>query len=206
MYAEELFFTPKYVKAKEMADQGAFGKVYLVKQSEKHFGPHAAWFWDVRALGRRRLHGHGLPRHRLLPTGSSTAPRSKASTARWAPTSTATRPKARTTAICIIEFENDAVGLIEDSWAKRGGMDDRIEVYGSEGVSYAQPAHGQRPADLQRIRLRLRRREGPDHEGLELPGLRGAVELRLPAGDAPLRPLRARQGEARKPPAKTAAS
>jgi len=45
--AEELFFTPKYVKAKEMADQGAFGKVYLVKQLEKHFGPHAAWFWDV---------------------------------------------------------------------------------------------------------------------------------------------------------------
>src|SRR5882724_2439681 len=38
MYAEELFFTPKYVKAKEMADQGAFGKVHLVKQSEKHFG------------------------------------------------------------------------------------------------------------------------------------------------------------------------
>src|SRR3954469_17173598 len=34
MYAEELFFTPKYVKAKEMADNGAFGKIYLVKQSE----------------------------------------------------------------------------------------------------------------------------------------------------------------------------
>ena len=46
-YAEELFFTPKYVKAKQMADQGAFGKVYLVKQSEKHSGPHAPWFWDV---------------------------------------------------------------------------------------------------------------------------------------------------------------
>lgn len=41
MYAEELCFTPKYVKAKEMADQSAFGKVYMVKQSEKHFGPHA---------------------------------------------------------------------------------------------------------------------------------------------------------------------
>ena len=51
MYAEELFFTPKYVKAKEMADQGAFGKVYLVKQSEKHFGPHADWFWDVQKSG-----------------------------------------------------------------------------------------------------------------------------------------------------------
>src|SRR5436190_14237518 len=36
LYAEELFFTPKYCKAKEMADQGAFGKIHLVKQSEKH--------------------------------------------------------------------------------------------------------------------------------------------------------------------------
>ena len=51
LYAEELFFTPKYVKAKEMADQGAFGRVYLVKQSEKHYGPHADWFWDVDQSG-----------------------------------------------------------------------------------------------------------------------------------------------------------
>src|SRR5271169_3359597 len=41
MYGEELLFTPKYLKAKEMADAGAFGKIYLVKQSEKHFGPHS---------------------------------------------------------------------------------------------------------------------------------------------------------------------
>ncbi|MBL7132576.1 MAG: hypothetical protein ISS78_00630 [Phycisphaerae bacterium] len=32
IYAEELFFTPKYVKAKQMADEGAFGKVYLAKR------------------------------------------------------------------------------------------------------------------------------------------------------------------------------
>ena len=50
-YAVELFFTPKYVKAKEMADQGAFGQVYLVKQSEMHFGPHADWFWDIERSG-----------------------------------------------------------------------------------------------------------------------------------------------------------
>jgi predicted dehydrogenase len=51
MYAEELYFTPKYVKAKEMADQGAFGDLYLVKQSEKHYGPHADWFWNVDRSG-----------------------------------------------------------------------------------------------------------------------------------------------------------
>src|SRR3954468_14050794 len=51
LYAEELFFAPKYVKAKQMADEGAFGRVHLVKQGEKHSGPHSSWFWDVAQSG-----------------------------------------------------------------------------------------------------------------------------------------------------------
>src|SRR5213083_925940 len=51
LYAEELFFAPKYVKAKQMADEGAFGRVHLVKQGEKHSGPHSDWFWDVAQSG-----------------------------------------------------------------------------------------------------------------------------------------------------------
>ena len=39
--------------------------------------------------------------------------------------------------LCIMEFANGAVALIENSWARRGGMDDRIEVYGDGGVTYA---------------------------------------------------------------------
>ena len=31
LYAEELFFAPKYVKAKQMADERAFGRVHLVQ-------------------------------------------------------------------------------------------------------------------------------------------------------------------------------
>ena len=42
----------------------------------------------------------------------------------------------------IIEFENNAMGLIEESWARQGGMDDRAEIYGSEGVTYADLHHG----------------------------------------------------------------
>ena len=51
MYAEELYFTLKYVRAKQLVDEGALGRVYQVKQSEKHFGPHAGWFWDVTESG-----------------------------------------------------------------------------------------------------------------------------------------------------------
>ena len=42
MYAEELCFTPKYVRAEAAARRGRAGPAHLVKQSEKHDGPHAA--------------------------------------------------------------------------------------------------------------------------------------------------------------------
>ena len=55
--------------------------------------------------------------------------------------------------IGIIEFANGAVGVVENSWARRGGMDDRIEVYRRCRRFLRQSAHGQRAADLQRTRL-----------------------------------------------------
>src|SRR5579859_4495604 len=51
MYAEELCFTPKYVRLKQLIDEGALGAIHLVKQAEKHDGPHAAWFWDTKRSG-----------------------------------------------------------------------------------------------------------------------------------------------------------
>src|SRR5262249_43183390 len=51
MYAEELCFTPKYVRLKQLVDEGALGTIHMVKQMEKHDGPHAGWFWDVKRSG-----------------------------------------------------------------------------------------------------------------------------------------------------------
>src|SRR5438270_193917 len=51
LYAEELCFAPKYVRAKRLVEEGALGKAFLVKQSEEHDGPHADWFWDVDRSG-----------------------------------------------------------------------------------------------------------------------------------------------------------
>jgi predicted dehydrogenase len=50
-YAEELCFAPKYIRLKQLVDEGALGRVHLVKQSEKHDGPHAPWFFDTRRSG-----------------------------------------------------------------------------------------------------------------------------------------------------------
>lgn len=136
MYAEELFFTPKYVKAKEMADQGAFGKVYMVKQSEKHFGPHAAWFWDVNLSGGgvfMDMGCHGV----IFCHWFLNRPAVLSVYCQMGTYVHGDKTQGEDNSICILEFDNNAVGVVEDSWARRGGMDDSIEVYGEGGVTYA---------------------------------------------------------------------
>jgi myo-inositol 2-dehydrogenase / D-chiro-inositol 1-dehydrogenase len=136
LYGEELVFTPKYLKAKEMADGGAFGKIYLVKQSEKHFGPHSEWFWDVNRAGGGAfmdLGCHGIAFCYWFLDRSPI----KSVYCQMGTYVHADKTQAEDDSLCILEFENGANALIENSWARRGGMDDRIEVYGEAGVTYA---------------------------------------------------------------------
>jgi myo-inositol 2-dehydrogenase / D-chiro-inositol 1-dehydrogenase len=135
MYAEELFFTPKYVKAKEMADAGAFGKVHLVKQSEKHFGPHSPWFWDVTRSGGGAfmdLGCHGI----AFCYWFLGRPAIKSVYCQMGTFVHADKTQGEDECLCILNFADGSVGLVENSWARRGGMDDRIEVHGDAGVTY----------------------------------------------------------------------
>jgi len=136
MYAEELLFTPKYVKAKQIIDEGGLGKVYLVKQSERHFGPHSPWFWDAERSGGGALMDlgcHGIAFcHWFLGR-----PRIKSVLCQMGTYVQGDKTRAEDNSVCILEFEGGAVGQVENSWARRGGMDDCIEVYGEGGVIYA---------------------------------------------------------------------
>jgi myo-inositol 2-dehydrogenase/D-chiro-inositol 1-dehydrogenase len=67
MYAEELCFAPKYVRLRQLVESGALGRPTLVKQSEKHDGPHAAHFWDVERSGGGVTMDMGCP----TPSSSS---------------------------------------------------------------------------------------------------------------------------------------
>ncbi len=136
MYAEELFFAPKYVQAKRMADAGAFGRVHLVKQSEKHSGPHAPWFWDVERSGGGAftdLGCHGV----AFCYWFLGRPRIESVLCHMGTYVHGDRTKGEDESICILEFENHAIGLVEDSWTRQGGMDDRVEIFGEGGCTYA---------------------------------------------------------------------
>ena len=141
MYAEELCFAPKYVRLKKLLDEGALGRPTLVKQSEKHDGPHADHFWDVERSGggvTMDMGCHAIEFFRWMLG----RPKIKSVYAQMSTSVHSAKTRGEDNAILILEFEGGVTAIAEESWTKLGGMDDRSEVHGSEGVAYADLLHG----------------------------------------------------------------
>jgi len=141
MYAETICFSPKYVRAKKLVDEGAVGKLYMVKQGEKHSGPHSDWFYDVQQSGGGSIMDmgcHGIEWARWMYG----KPRPKSVVAHCQRVLHTGRTRGEDNSVVILEFEGGGIAVIEDSWAKHGGMDDRIELHGTDGVVYCDLLHG----------------------------------------------------------------
>jgi predicted dehydrogenase len=141
MYAEELCFAPKYVRLKALLDEGALGRPTLLKQSEKHDGPHAGHFWDVSRAGggvTMDMGCHAIEFFRWMLG----RPPIKSVYAQMSTLVHGAKTRGDDNAILLLEFADGTVGLAEESWTKLGGMDDRAEVHGSKGVAYADLLHG----------------------------------------------------------------
>ncbi len=141
MYAEELCFTPKYVRLKQLLDRGALGKPTLIKQAEKHDGPHAPHFWDVERSGGgvvMDMGCHGIEFFRWMLN----RPKVTSVYAHMTRSVHGDKTRGEDNAILILEFEGGVTAMAEESWTKMGGMDDRAEVHGSQGVAYADLLHG----------------------------------------------------------------
>lgn len=141
MYAEELCFVPKYVRAKELIDAGAIGDVFLVKQCEKHDGPHSDWFWNVERSGGGVTLDMGCHAFQFFRWIYEDLP-AVAVTAQMGTYVHQDRTKGDDDSIIIVEFEGGPRGMAEESWAKPGGMDDAAEFYGSKGVIFADLLYG----------------------------------------------------------------
>lgn len=141
MYAEELCFTPKYVRMKKLLDDGALGRAVLFKQSEKHDGPHSDHFWDVERSGggvTMDMGCHAIQFFRWLNPGSAV----RSVYAQMNTSVHTAKTRGDDNAIIILEFDNGVVAVAEESWTKPGGMDDTAEIHGTEGVAYADVLQG----------------------------------------------------------------
>ncbi len=141
MYAEELLFAPKYLRVKTLIDEGAIGEPFLAKQSEEHPGPHMPWFWDVNRSGGGVMLDMGC--HSIEYTRWILGkPKVKSVTAFMGTYVHQGRTRGEDHSYAIIEYEGNRIAMIENSWAKGGGVDDRCEVYGKKGHTRADLLRG----------------------------------------------------------------
>lgn len=141
LYAEELCFAPKYVRAKTLVDEGALARAFLVKQSEEHFGPHEPWFWDVNRSGGGVLLDMGC--HSIeYARWVFGKPAIKSVFASLGTYVHGDKTHGEDHSLCIVEYEGGCTGLAENSWAKQGGVDDKAEIYGSGGFTRADLLRG----------------------------------------------------------------
>jgi myo-inositol 2-dehydrogenase / D-chiro-inositol 1-dehydrogenase len=152
-YAEELCFVPKYEEAKRLLETGGIGKPYLVRQCEKHGGPYSPWFFKRDTAGGGITMDMGCHAIEAI-RWSLGKPRVKAVTALmntylWdmekvrglfgpmdASLMTQEKP-LEDHVIVLMEFEDGTIGQAESSWTLQGGMDSTLDLFGTEGVIYA---------------------------------------------------------------------
>jgi predicted dehydrogenase len=132
-YAETEVFAPAVVKARQIVEQGAVGRVLWVRSRESHSGPHSAHFWDVEKTGGGALNDLGChcieaaryffgKEDRILEVmcwGARLVHEGKT--------------RGEDNALLVLKFASGGIGHCELSWTTKGGLDLRNEIHGSEG-------------------------------------------------------------------------
>lgn len=131
-YAEELCFVPKFVRAKEIAASGDLGDILHVHQRESHGGPYSPWFFTRDEAGGGVLMDmacHGIELVRWL-LGKPTA---LALSAEIRCTGLVHETELDDHSITNLSFEGGVTATCEASWILQGGMQSRLEVWGTKG-------------------------------------------------------------------------
>ena len=131
-YAENQVFFPQVVRAKEMIENGAIGKVFWVRSREAHFGPHSDWFWNPDLAGGGVLMDMGCHSVEVARYLINKRP---VEASAWAAT-LVHDTRAEDNSIALIRYDGGELSQAENSWAAHGGLDLRFEIYGSEGAIF----------------------------------------------------------------------
>ncbi|KIL40873.1 hypothetical protein SD70_10595 [Gordoniibacillus kamchatkensis] len=142
VYAENMRFKPALVRTKQLVDEGAFGNILMLRSNEIHNGPfHAPWFWDAKLTGGGAaidMGIHGVNTLEWIMGSKIKRVYAETGVLKW---SEQCKNGAEDTAMAVLRFENGGMAELAISWAISGGMDVRLEVFGTEGTAYVSTTH-----------------------------------------------------------------
>lgn len=132
-YLENIVFGADVMRIRSMVESGAIGQLTTIRAREGHSGPHAPHFWDAETAGGGALldmgpHTVEVARylfgkdHRVVDVFA------------WGATLVhRERTTAEDNAVVLIRLEDGRTAVTDVSWSAKGGLEGRIEVYGSRG-------------------------------------------------------------------------
>ena len=132
-YLENVVFNVDMIRAREMVESGAIGRVTTFRAREGHSGPHASHFWDAELAGggamldmashgteaARYIFGKDVPVRDAFAWGATLAHQDKTT--------------GEDNAVLLIRFEDGRAATCDVSWTSKGGLEGRFEIYGDAG-------------------------------------------------------------------------
>jgi predicted dehydrogenase len=132
-YLENVVFNVDMIRAKEIVESGAIGRVTTFRAREGHSGPHAPHFWDAELAGGGAMldmASHGTEAARFI-FGKDVAVREAFA---WGATLVhGAKTTGEDNAVLVIRFEDGRAATCDVSWSSKGGLEGRFEIYGDAG-------------------------------------------------------------------------
>ncbi|KEQ22423.1 Gfo/Idh/MocA family protein [Paenibacillus tyrfis] len=114
----------------------------MLRSNEIHNGPfHSPWFWDANLTSGGAaidMGIHGVNTLEWIMGSKVKRVYTETGVLKWREH---VKNGAEDTALAILRFENGGMAEMVISWAISGGMDVRLEVFGSEGTAYVSTTH-----------------------------------------------------------------
>lgn len=135
MYAEDWLFAPALVRAKAIIEEGALGDILYIKAKEAHPGSHS-----IYARTKRYCGGGAMIHLAIHPIGF----------VRWLKAQDVVEVTGFSSvggennllhkeyegedwSAGVLKFEDGTYALVEGNYITLGGLDDQVEIYGSQG-------------------------------------------------------------------------
>jgi predicted dehydrogenase len=136
MYAEDWIFAPSLVRAEEIYQEGAIGKALYITGKESHSGSHSPFAQKKEYCGGGSMIHLGIHPIGYILHFVDEAPETVVGAASGGGDANLLHPQfeGEDWAVGVLSFPSGVKALVEGNYITQGGMDDRLEIFGSEGV------------------------------------------------------------------------
>ncbi len=140
MYAEDWCFSPALMRVEEILKEGAIGDIVYIKCKEVHCGTHSPFAKNAKTCGGGSLihlaiHPIGWALHLLADGGKNPVVEviGKTNGQDGSGNYVHKDNSGEDWSVGIMKFESGVHAFVEGNYITVGGMDDKVEIYGTEG-------------------------------------------------------------------------